>query len=210
MSRVATLFSVVGLAALATSATAAVTATVGASAPTYTDRAIDFDAPGTPTGVVSKNTWLASHDVVIDAGDGQPVVDALQPFYGPWAGTGNSFFGNFGIFMEFPVEGTALSMRVWDPSGSPSPFGGGAIVLVEKAGVELALTSFTPAWGGVGNEWLHITTGPGESFDRVAILGFGFNPTTIGDDISWDVVPAPSSVALLAMAGLAGTRRRRN
>lgn len=201
----------VGLVSVvAGSASAAVTITLGASAPAYTDRSITFDEPGTPTGIVSKNTWLASHNIVIDAGDQQPVVDALQPLYGPWAGTGNAFFGNFGIFMDFAVEGSSLSMRVWDPSGTPGPFGGGAVVVVERNGVELALHSFTPAWGGIGNEWLNITTGPGESFDRVAILGFGFGPTTLGDDITWDVVPAPSGAAILGVAGLRAARRRRH
>lgn len=210
MARLSLVLAGLGLAAITGSAGAAVTVSLGASAPTYTDRTLNFDEPGTPTGIVSKNTWLASHGIVVDAGDGQPVVDALQPLYGAWAGTGNSFFGNFGIFMEFTTDSTGFSMQVWDPSGAPSPFGGGMGVFVFKDGTEIASNFFTPAWGGVGDTWLGVAASPGETFDEVRVLGFGFGPTTLGDNLSWDVVPAPSTAALLGLAGLVGGRRRRN
>ena len=197
------------LAAMAGAAQGAVTVTLGASAPTYNDRALTFDEPGTPTGPVSANTWLGSHDVVIDAGDGQPIVDDFGPVFGSWAGTGNSFFGNFGVFMTFAINDvTGLSMQVWDPSGVPSPFGGGMGVFVFNDGVQVADGFFTPAWGGVGDTWLNVSAMPGESFDEVRVLGFGFGPTTIADNLSWDVVPAPSALALLGVSGLLGLRRR--
>lgn len=213
MPRVACLPGVAALALIAVvagTAAGAVTITLGGSAPAYTDRVLNFDEPGTPTGQVSKNTWLTSHDIVIDAGDGVPVVNALQPLYGPWAGTGNSFFGNFGIFMEFTVDATAFSMQVWDPSGNPGPFGGGMGVFAFRGGTEISNAFFTPAWGGVGDTWLSVTAGPGETFDEIRVLGFGFGPTTIGDDLSWDVVPSPAGAMLLGVAGLVAGRRRRN
>lgn len=198
------------LAAIAGSASGAVSITLGGSAPAYGDRVLNFDEPGTPTGVVSKNTWLSSHDIVINAGDEQPVVDAMQPLFGAWAGTGNSFFGSFGIFMEFTVDATAFSMQVWDPSGSPTPFGGGMGVFAFRGGTEVSSGFFTPAWGGAGNSWLNVVAGLGETFDEVRVLGFGFGPTTLGDDLSWNVVPSPAGAALLGCAGLAAGRRRRN
>lgn len=213
MARVASVSGVAWLAlsaAMAGSAAGAVSITLGGSAPAYGDRLLNFDEPGTPTGVVSKNTWLASHDIVINAGDEVPVVNPLQPVYGPWAGTGNSFFGNFGIFMEFTLDATAFSMQVWDPSGTPGPFGGGMGVFAFRGGTEVSSGFFTPAWGGVGNTWLNVVAGPGETFDEVRILGFGFGPTTIGDDLSWNVVPSPAGASLLGLAGLVGGRRRRN
>lgn len=210
MTRIAGVVGIGGVAALAGIASAGVTVTVGTSAPAYTDRTLTFDEPGTPTGVVSQNTWVVSHGIVINAGDSVPAVNNHTAIYGPWAGTGNSFFGNFGIFMELATDATSLSLQAWDPSGNPTPFGGGARVIVFNDGVEVANQGFSPAWGGVGNSWINITAGPGESFDDVRILGFGFGPTTIGDNLSWDVVPAPSAATLLAVGGLVGSRRRRN
>jgi hypothetical protein len=77
-------------------------------------------------------------------------------------------------------------------------------------GVEVASSFVTPAWGGIGDTWFDITADGGDVFDEVRILGWGFSPTTYADNLSWDVVPGPGSLALLAVAGLVSRRRRRD
>jgi uncharacterized protein (TIGR03382 family) len=67
-----------------------------------------------------------------------------------------------------------------------------------------------PAWGGFGDSWFDMTTDGGDVFDEVRILGFGFDPTTYADNMSWNAaIPAPGSLALLALAGVVGRRRNR-
>ncbi len=184
--------------------------TPGTSAPTYTTT-LNFDEPGGPTGVVSPGAWLASHGIIeLQAGDSAPQVGDWTGIFGPWVGTGNSFFGNFGVFMTMADDLTELSTQVWDPSGPPSPFGGGLAVYVFNDGLEVGFASATPAWGGIGDEWFDITTDSGSVFDEVRILGWGFSPTTFVDNMSWNVVPEPGSLALLGLAALAVVRRRRN
>ncbi len=196
-------------AALAAPAAGQITISLGSSAPTY-GTTLTFDEPGTPTGIVDPATWVPTHGVRIDAGDGQSVVDdfSVNPGQG-WLGTDNAFYGNFGVFMTFDNDLTEFSTQVWDPSGAPSPFGGGAVVFLFDDGVEVAAFPFTPSWGGVGDEWLNITTAGGTVFDDVRILGFGFGPTTYIDNASWNAVPTPASLSLVGLAGLASTRRRR-
>jgi hypothetical protein len=126
----------------------------------------------------------------------------------PWLGDANSFYGNFGVFMTFESDLSAMSLEVWDPSGPPSPFGGGLYVYLFDDGVQVGFSEHTPAWGGIGDTWYDILADGGDVFDEVRILGFGFNPTTYADNMSWDVVPGPGCLALLAVAGLV-TRRRR-
>jgi hypothetical protein len=183
--------------------------TQGASAPTY-GVTLNFDEPGGPTGVVAPNAWSASHGISeLQAGDGVPQVGDFTGIFGPWVGTGNSFFGNFGVFMTWADDLTELSTQVWDPSGPPSPFGGGFGVFVFNDGVEVANYFGQPAWGGLGDTWVDITTSGGMAFDEVRILGFGFGPTTFVDNLSWNVVPEPSALALLALGAFAALRRNR-
>ena len=89
-------------------------------------------------------------------------------------------------------------------------FGVGLSVFVFDNGGLVASSSFTPAWGGVGDEWFDITTDGGSVFDEVRILGFGFDPTTFVDNLSWNAVPEPGSLLLL-IGGMSITllRRRR-
>ena len=187
------------------------TITQGATAPTYTGFSLNFDEPGGPTGPVATTAWHASHGITIDAGDGAPQVDNWDIVHAAGWGLGdnNSFFGNFGVFMTFDNDLTAMSIEVWDPSGPPSPMGGGLLVALFDGGVEVSSTVVTPAWGGFGDSWFDLTTSAGDVFDEVRILGFGFTPTTYADNLSWNVVPGPGSLALLALAGVVGRRRNR-
>ncbi|MCA9305002.1 MAG: hypothetical protein R3B46_14430 [Phycisphaerales bacterium] len=205
--------TLIGLAAAATIAPAAMasynTALTAAAAPTYSTT-LNFDEVGGPTGVVAPNSWAGIGLADMQAGDGTPFVGDNDTPNGGWGlGTGNSFLGAFGVFMTFSTDLDALSLQVWDPSGAPSPFGGGAVAFTFNDGVEVANFAFEPAWGGIGDTWLNITADGGMVFDEVRILGFGFFPTTVVDNLSWNAVPTPASATLLGMAGLASARRRR-
>lgn len=184
--------------------------TQGATPPTYSTT-LNFDEPGGPTGEVASDAFLTSHGVTeLLAGDGVNIVgDNTAGGTQPWIGTGNSFFGNFGVFMKFENDLSAFSANIWDPSGPPSPFGGGFSVFVFDDDVEVASYSGEPAWGGIGDPAVDITTSGGMVFDEVRILGFGFPATTYADDLSWNVVPEPSCGLLVLLASLLMTALRR-
>jgi hypothetical protein len=196
------------------------TITQGSSATPYTDHVLNFDEVGGPTGVVSADAWLGSHGIAeLQAGDLVPQVDNYDATLGGgggWlGGNTNAFFGNFGVFMMLDHDATEMSMQIWDPSGPPSFFGGGLNVFLFNDGVQVHDLFVqngdiaTPAWGGIGDSWFDITTSGGDVFDEVRILGFGFGPTTVMDDLSWNQVPAPGALALFGLAGLGARRRRR-
>ncbi|MEQ8844099.1 MAG: hypothetical protein RIB58_04520 [Phycisphaerales bacterium] len=193
------------LAATASQGLAAITIAEGTSAPTYATT-LNFDEPGTPTGIVPADTWSSIGLSELQAGDSFPVVGDHDQGWG--VNDGNSFFGNFGVFMTFSSDLTEFSAQVWDPSGPPTFLGGGMGVFVLNDGVEVATHFFEPAWGGIGNDWLNITTDAGSTFDEVRILGFGFFPTTYMDNASWNV-PAPGAAGMLAAVGLLSAGRRR-
>lgn len=196
-------------ALIAGSALATVTVTQDSSGTTY-GTTLNFDEMGGPTGPgIANNAWAGIGLADMAAGDGNNFVGDNATLFGPWIGSGNSFFGNFGVFMTFDSDLTAFSGQVWDPSGPPSPFGGGGLVAVFNDGAEVANFGFEPAWGGFGDTWIDISTSGGMVFDEVRILGFGFDPTTFVDNLSWNAVPAPSSAAILALGGFVGARRRR-
>ena len=92
-------------------------------APTYANT-LNFDEPGGPVGVGLPNTsWTSFGITTLEAGDGNQAVDDWATINGePWIGSGNSFFGNFGVFIQFASDLTEFSTQVWDPSGAPSPF----------------------------------------------------------------------------------------
>jgi hypothetical protein len=212
--------AVLTAAALGVPAMAGYTITQGSTAPTYSDYTLNFDEPGGPSGLVAPDAWLGSHGITeMQAGDGGPQVDNWDPIFGGgggWLGDGQSFFGNFGVFMTFENDLSTMAIEVWDPSGPPEFFGGGLNVILFNDGVEVADLFAqngdiaTPAWGGVGDSWFDIVADGGDTFDEVRILGFGFSPTTFVDNMSWDLaqVPAPGALALLGLAGLTGRRRR--
>ena len=201
--------ALIAAAALGTSASAGLTITQNASQNAYGDHLITFDEPGVPLGptLLPTNYYQASDGMVIASGSSDGSVGDNTSFLGFPVGTGLSYFANFGAFMNFDYKVTGLDIQFLDPSGPPSFFGGGAIAIVFNNGVQVGTElSFTPAWGGVGDEWIHIEATGGDRFDDVRILGFGFTPTSYVDNISW--TPAPGSLALLGFAGL-GMRRRR-
>jgi hypothetical protein len=203
-----------GAAALATlvgsSASAAVSVTQQAApAPTYAT-VLNFDEPGGPTGAnVPNNSWAGAPWNIPDFSSGDIVANFVGDNSVSTGQGTNSYAGPFGVFITFANDMTEMSFQGWDPSGPPSPFGGGAAVAALNDGVEVGTWFGTPAFGGNGNSWFHITTTAGSTFDEVRFLGFGFSPTSIVDNLSWNVVPEPGSFALLGVAGLAVLRRRR-
>ncbi|MGP1346549.1 MAG: hypothetical protein ACTS3F_07775 [Phycisphaerales bacterium] len=200
-------------AAGAAPAIASYTITQGTSAPSYATT-LNFDEPGGPTGLVATDAWASLGLAEMQAGDSAPFVGDFSAAT-PWVNDGNAFYGNFGVFMTFSTDLTALSLQVWDPSGPPSFFGGGLNVILFNDGAEVwdlfvqTGDIATPAWGGLGDEWFDITATDGMVFDEVRILGFSFSPTTYADNISWTAVPAPANAALFVLAGLGAARRRR-
>ncbi len=190
-------------------AIAGYTVVQGTSAPAYA-AGINFDEVGAPTGVgLSPDSWTAWGVTELLAGDGNQVVGDFSTAPGQsWLGTGNSFYGNFGVFMKLDTDVDAMSLQAWDPSGPPSPFGGGMAVVIFDDGVEVASAFVEPAWGGIGQEWFNITADGGMVFDEIRVLGFGFGPTTYVDNITWNAVPAPASASLLGLCALAARRRR--
>lgn len=205
------MFAVATAGLIASNAIAGYTITQGTSAPTYSTT-LNFDELGGPVGVgLPTDSWLGSHGVTeLQAGDGVPVVDDFSGVF-PWVNDGNAFFGNFGVFMKLDSDVTEFSTQVWDPSGAPSPFGGGFGVFLFNDGGATEVASYfgEPAWGGIGDEWINVTTDSGSVFDEIRILGFGFGPTTLADNMSWNAVPEPATLSLLAIGALAIVRRRR-
>lgn len=199
------------LAMVAGSAIAGVTVTQGSSAPTYSTT-LNFDEPGGPTGLVATDAWLDLGVAELQSGDSVPQVGVFDTDPGgPWVGTGNSFFGNFGIIMKFTSGVTDFSAQIWDPSGPAAFFGGGMLGVAFDDGVEVGsfFSEAGPAWGGIGDEWWNFTADAGESFDEVRLFGFGFTPFTFGDNFSWNAVPTPGSFAVLGLGGFMASRRRR-
>ena len=107
------------------------------------------------------------------------------------------------MFIDFAQPITELSFNLWDPAGAPSPFGGGAVIVLSNGGVDLNdpfvdQTAFEPAWGGLGLPGINVDAG-GALFDGARIVGLGFDATTYVDDISFNAVPEPGSAVLLLM-----------
>jgi hypothetical protein len=109
--------------------------------------------------------------------------------------------------MEFSGDLTAASLQYWDTSGPAGPFGGGVGVFVFNDGVEVAAVPFSSGAFNNTNSWVHIVATDGMVFDEIRCVGFGFPADSYVDNISF--VPAPGALALLGLAGLVGTRRRR-
>ncbi len=184
--------------------------TLSDTATTYSGYTLNFDEVGGPTGPVAPDAWLASHGLMMDSGvGGGGIVDNWGSIQGWDLGDGLSWVGPYGAFMTFDYDLTGFSAEHWDPSGPDSGFGGGFSVFVFNDGAEVASGFFDAAWGGLGDTWIDIATDGGDVFDEVRILGWGFTPETYLDNMSWNEVPAPGSLALLTVAGAVASRRRR-
>lgn len=199
-----------GAALVAAPALGGYTITVTDTATTYSGYSLNFDEVGGPTGPVTPDAWLASHGLMLDSGvGGGGNVDDWAAFQGWPLGDGLSWLGPFGAFMTFDYDLTGFATEHWDPSGPAGGFGGGFGIYIFDDGVEVGNGFFDAAWGGIGDTWVNITADGGDVFDEVRILGWGMIPETYLDNMSWDQVPAPSSLALLTVAGAVASRRRR-
>jgi hypothetical protein len=211
MTRVLSLVTSAAIVALTAASTASAGITVTnttEAAPTYST-VLNFDEAGAPSGELPPSTWQSDFGLTINGGAGNPFVGNLGGIYGPWAGTGNAIVAPFGLFLNFDNDLTEFSFQAWDPSGPPTPFGGGLHVHYFLDGVHLGTQSVTPAWGGVGKTWFNITTTDGSRFDEVRVLGGSFiGSDTIMDNLSWNAVPGPGGLAFL-LFGLASRSRRR-
>ncbi len=201
----------VTLLSISASASAAVSfAQTLAAAPTY-GTTLNFDEPGTPTGLVSGTTWLASKGVTITDGvnGNNTVVDNFTNIY-PWVGTGNSVAGSYGNIIMFTGDITNFSCQEWDSNGPNSPTGGGFVFwALDANGNVIDGVGLSGAWGGVGKTWLNMNAAASDHVRGIYISSNSWigDPAYI-DNLSWNAVPAPGGIALLAL-GFAGARRRR-
>lgn len=195
---------------LVTPASAGVIVVQGSSAPVYATT-LNFDEPGGPTGAnVPSNSWSGAPWGItqIVSGEGSNFVGDVSAYTGQ---STNSYYGPYGVFIKFSQDLTEMSFDAWDTSGPPGPFGGGMAVVLINDGDEMNpvyFNSFTPAIAGTGLPSFNITTDSGTVFDEVRILGFGFFPETVVDNLSWNAIPEPGSLSLLAL-GIVGLMRRR-
>lgn len=195
----------------ASAASATITITRGDSAPTYATT-LNFDEPAGPTGSVPSGSWSALGMSSIVSGTGNAFVGNLSSIYGvPGLGTGNAATGAFGLYMNFSQDLTEMSFQYWDSATASGPFGGGAAVIVLNDGVEINRYFISnPNVGGNTNSWFNVVATGGSTFDDVRLVGFGGAfPEAFTDNVSWNAVPAPGSLALLGLGGLAAIRRRR-
>lgn len=200
-------------ALLSMPALAGVTISVGASAPTY-GTTLSFDEPGGPTGeFIPTDAWSGIGLSAVTAFDGNNIVNNLNgnPGFG-WLPDNNVFVGNFGVAFEFENDVTEFSAQVWDNAGPADFISGGMIAVAQRDGVDVGSFFWEfPVFGPGGDNWFNFTTTDGDSFDRVAFVGFAFvSPVTIVDNVSFNTVPVPGTATLLGcgLLGVSGRRRR--
>lgn len=181
----------------------------GASAPTYANTVV-FNSPvgnNLPT-----NTWAAQGiSSVVGYDTGFASVTNMNPA-NPWAPNTNVLYSPWGLEITFDQQVTSVSFRGWGNGGTPGPFGGGTFVTLKQNNTDLFGAGFNAAWGGVGNEWFNVTTTAGSTFNRIVFSSnlFAGLPQQFISQMSWTTaVPAPGAMALLGLAGVVGSRRRR-
>lgn len=184
---------------------------VGGSAPTYAST-LNFDEAGGATGSITPGDqpW-SSIGLTVTSGEGARFVGNMSTNPGfNWLPNNNVLYAPFGAFFDFASPVTEFSAQYWDSSGPATFMGGGAVVALFSGDTKVSFFQITePAYGGVGDSWVNVTTTDGSTFTRVALIGFGFFPEAYVDNLSWNAVPTPSAAGLLALAGLVGVRRRR-
>jgi hypothetical protein len=181
--------------------------------PVYTGHEITFDDPGVPVGVVM-DPWTfyqASDGISFTSGNGFLVADdwdALEGIDGG-EGDGNQLNGGFSVRMLFDTDVTELSWQGW-ANGSPAPPLGGINVFLFKDDVQVAGYTGIAPFAGVGDEWFNVVADGGDTFDEVRFFNGAFSSfNSYVDNITYNTVPGPGVLALLGLAGLCGTRRRR-
>lgn len=189
-----------------------VNVSVGSSAPTY-GTTLNFDEPAGPTGeFIPTDAWSGLGISSLQAFDGNNNVSNLNstPGFG-WLPDNNVFVGNFGLAFEFENDVTEFSAQVWDNAGPADFISGGMIAVAQKDGVDVGSFFWEfPIFGTGDDNWFNFTTTGGDSFDRVAFVGFAFvSPVTIIDNVSFNTVPAPSAGMVLGLGLLGASRRRR-
>ena len=183
------------------------------SSATYTDHSINFDEAGVPVGVAMDpfDFYQASDGISFSSGSGFLVAedwDALEGIDGG-DGDGNQLNGGFSVRMLFDEAISELSFQGW-ANGSPSPPFGGINVLLFLDGAQVGGYTGTAAFGGIGDEWFNVVATGGDTFDEVRFFNGAFSSfNSYVDNITFNDVPAPGAVALLGLAGLCGSRRRR-
>lgn len=214
--KIRTLLTAVALATsivITNQAFGAITVTQSAApAPTFSNL-ITFDAPGTPTGAVPNNYYSGLGLTMYSGVDANNFGVVNGNSIWPWlsASNGNVAIGNFGLFLEFAGGATSISFQGWGNAGAPSPFGGGFWVwAIDGQGNPINTDTFTPAFGGIGNEWYTVTATGSDVINRIYINNnSNIGAETIINNLSWNPVPAPGGLALLSLTGLVGGRRRR-
>jgi MYXO-CTERM domain-containing protein len=176
-------------------------------APTY-DTLLTFDEPAGPTGVVPADTWSSLGITIhsgVDVNNAFVIIPSAWDPPAPWIDS-NVVEGPFGVNLHFSTPVNALSLQAWET------FGGELGIFITNADGSVVIdgASYQGAWGGLGDTWYNITATDGDSISHVVITGLGFfTGNAVVDNISWSNVPGPGSLALLGIAGLASSRRRR-
>ncbi len=210
-TRLCVTVGVVGAAigGIVSSASATYTVTRGNSAPTYSST-LTFDEPGGPTGMnLPSNAFASAGISALYSGEGSNLVGPIPAYTGQ---SSNVFYGPYGVFITLAQDATAMSLQFWDTSGSPSPFGGGAaIFLFNDGGADPVafFGPFAPSLGTNTGSWFDIVATDGMVFDEIRCIGFGFFPESVVDNLSWEPVPSPASLAMFGLVGARLLRRRR-
>lgn len=180
-------------------ASAAVNGSVGGPFAGY-DNTIDMEAdwtgnsPGGPVSVAA-DFYLGSHGVTSTDDNG----------HAGWTNTGTPGLEQFGITAitwNTDIDALQLGVSGWE---GPSPFSADWIDVFNDGAF---LGTFSAIGVGTGGfDIINLDAG-GDAFDEIRIAWFGTDSVGYTHYLNWNEVPAPSSIALLALGGMAMRRRR--